>query len=340
MNSCDEEELIFNYIKKNDNTFFSKMKGLDLQDFLIFINHYYIKLRDNLGLNKNVTLGLEIEFENALRYEICKDIETLFPDKKWIVKTDCSLINGAEVNSPVLKDNDESWNNLNIICSIISKYASIGERAGAHVHVGTQVLGDEAQSWINFIKLWAVYENIIFRFAYGEFLNSRNKITKYAKPTSLEFFKCYEIIKKDNFSVDAVISLLSHDRNQAVNFMNVYKKNCDKYYNKNTIEFRCPNGTLDPVIWQNNVNLFVKMLEYAKSSDFNDDILEKRKNGFDNKYFNLKMYNEIFLDQALEFCDLIFNNNVDKVNFLRQYLKSLEICESDKYYARAKRFTK
>jgi len=108
---------------------------------------------------------------------------------------------------------------------------------------------------------------------------------------------------------------------------------------KNTLEFRSPNGTIDPVIWQNNLNMLVNLLLYCKSNDFNNDVIDKRHDKYKEKYNSLYWYNEIYIDQALELCDLIFTNNLDKINFLRQYLKSFEICNKGKYI-KSKRFTK
>ena len=47
----------------------------------------------------------------------------------------------------------------------------------------------------------------------------------------------------------------------------------------------------------------------------------------------LKLMN--YLEQAVELADLIFDNNLDKVYFLRQYIKSFE--KGTKPFARAKR---
>ena len=44
-------------------------------------------------------------------------------------------------------------------------------------------------------------------------------------------------------------------------------------------------------------------------------------------------------DGAIEFTDLIFDKNIDKVYFLRQYLKNMEETTS-KYLKPAKQFTK
>ena len=76
-------------------------------------------------------------------------------------------------------------------------------------------------------------------------------------------------------------------------------------------------------------------------SEVDLELINKRhselvENGIPN---NLRAYNEtINLKQALEFCDLIFTNNLDKVYFLKQYLKSFKI-RTEPYY-KAKKFTR
>ncbi len=54
----------------------------------------------------------------------------------------------------------------------------------------------------------------------------------------------------------------------------------------------------------------------------------------------LNMYNRINLPLALELVDMIFDNNLDKVYFLRQYLKNYQEISRDPCHAvKAKRFT-
>ena len=65
-----------------------------------------------------------------------------------------------------------------------------------------------------------------------------------------------------------------------------------------------------------------KLLVYCQSKDFNQDIVQKRYQIIYDDMAQLKWYDEIYLDQALEFSDLIFTNNLDKIYFLKQYLKS------------------
>lgn len=70
------------------------------------------------------------------------------------------------------------------------------------------------------------------------------------------------------------------------------------------------------------------MLEYASSSKFDLDIVLNRCADLNGDLITLSKYKGVYLDQAIELCDLIFDNNLDKIYFLRQYLKSYEIGNS------------
>lgn len=335
-----DDSPIFQFINPNNNDKLSEMSGFDLQDLIILIDEYYIKLRNRLGFEQYITFGLELEFENAMRDRIDKQLSEAFPNGDWRTKHDGSLHNGAEINSPILRDNETTWKNLDKVCSIVEPLASIDKKSGGHIHIGTQTLGNNKDSWLNFIKMWSVYENIIYRFVYGDFLTARPSMFKYAEPMTKDFWKDYEQLKSESASLDAIISRISHKRYQAVNFNNVSKGNYNKLCNDNTIEFRCPNGSLNSAIWQNNVNFFVKLLTYSRDTSFNDDLVQQRHQLNLDKYVGLKWYDEIYLEQALELCDMIFTNNFDKVYFLRQYLKSFQVCKKNTDYPKARSLTK
>lgn len=329
-------EPLFQYIKPQNNDLFSLMSGSDLQELLYYIENYYLELRNCLGFDKYITFGLELEFENAMKNRIEQRLREVSLYNSWSIKNDRSLISGSEVNSPILIDNSNNWHNLKQVCSIVSQNATIGTNSGGHIHIGTQVLGNNTESWLRFIKIWSVYENIIYRFVYGEFLTARANILRYAKPMTTYFWDDYQKLKESSYlSLWDILGRISRNRYQAVNFDNV--NDFKEIEDGNTIEFRCPNGTLNPTIWQNNVNTFVNLLLYSKSSRYNDDIVENRRKENNDKFSKLSLYGEIYLQQALEFCDMIFTNNFDKVYFLRQYFKSFEI--DTKELARAKEFT-
>lgn len=327
---------IFKFIKPDDNDKLSEMKGFDLQDLLFYLDDYYLSLRDELGLSGDVTFGLELEFEYAIKKRIEDKLWDTGLFSEWITKIDTSLTNGAEINSPILKDEKKSWEQLQTVCDIVSPNAKIGSHSGGHIHIGAQTLGTNPESWINFAGLWAAYENIIFRFGYGNFLTSRETMDDYSKTISPSMRSDYEYLKGlSEVSLKYVIRTLDYGKYYAVNLNHVV--NPDRFITGNTIEFRCPNGTLDATIWQNNVNLFTKLLRYATSKDFDDDTINRRWEQIKDKFTDLRWYDEIYLSQALELCDLIFDNNLDKVYFLKQYLKSFATV--DKRIGKAKPFT-
>ena len=330
---------VFKYLDPCSNDKLSDMDGADLLDLIVLINDYYLQLRKKLGISENATFGLELECENTDKAVIRDEISSVFHNV-WITKSDGTLSSGAEVVSPILRNYTKTWQDLKTVCDIISPLASIDTRSGGHIHIGTQSLGSKRDDWLNFIKLWSSYENIIFRFAYGNYLTARPGISGYAKPVSTAFWYYYEEFINDNIELKKIIAILAHNRYIAVNFKNINIENIGVFDHKNTIEFRCPNGSLDPVIWQNNVNLFVNLLEYAKSSNFDDDLVEKRHKEWSNKYNELKWYNQIFLEQALELCDMIFDNNLDKVYFLKQYLKEYQVCDDNTEFKKAPALTK
>ncbi len=311
-------EKIFKYIYPNKNDIFSNINGSDLLELFNLLDDYYIEYRDSLNFSKDITFGLELEFENVKYRKLLDKFNAL--KSEWIMKHDPSLDDGAEINSPILTDEKIYWDQLKKICLFVQKNGHVGLNSGGHVHIGAHILENEKLYFLNFVKLWSVYENVIFRFCYGEFLTERVNMYKYAAPVSNDFWNAYNILKNN---LDNIKKRFLYEDRRAVNLDN-FLFDCG-YFLKNTIEFRCPNGTLDPVIWQNNVNLFVKLLKYSKSNNFNDDLLSKRHEMNKNEYSNLEYYKEIYLDEAIEFCDLIFNNNLDKINFLRQYLKSFKI---------------
>ena len=334
----------FTFFNLNGKDEFSKLNGSDLQELIVQLNDYYLDLRESLGFDKSITFGLELEFEKMkVKVETLFDIfSKLEVSYLWNNSSDGSLVKGWEIQSPIFKDNPDTWRELSTVCEFVSSYAKVGKHCAGHVHVGTHVLGYEIDTWLKFLKLWSVYENIIYRFSYNEYLNKLPGIC-YCSPTAVKF---YDLMKsyseRKDTDIDDLICSLSHERAQAVNFQNVNTNHKRQYYG-NTIEFRCPNGTLNPVVWQNNVNLFAKLILYSKSNNFDEDIIEKRNNKELSRVCEPRysLYNQIYLEQALELCDLIFDRNIDKIYFLKQYLKSFQTVDSeDKKMKKTLKFTK
>ena len=53
---------------------------------------------------------------------------------------------------------------------------------------------------------------------------------------------------------------------------------------------------------------------------------------------NIYKYSRIYMEQAIELADMIFDNNLDKVYFLRQYIKDGSV--SNKPLVKSREFTR
>ncbi len=339
----------FNFLDLKSNDYLSGLKKNDLNEFLNQLLNYKLHLRRELGIDKELTFGLELEFEHIKDKSLMEDdfhklnlhegIVKSINNKLhlWILDNDSSLkqTDGKEIDSPILIDKEEYWKDLNKICTFIKKNARIDSKCAGHVHIGSQILKYNSKYLMNFIKLWAVYENILYRYGYNEYLNKLEGIY-FCNPAREKFLKDYDFLQNSHIdNIDEMLNVLAV-RPLAVNLLHLSGLTKNGFIaNKDTIEFRSPNGTLDPVIWQNNVNTFVKLLLYSTSNNFDMDTILKREN--DNKIGLLSEYSKICLEQSLELSDLIFDNNLDKIYFLRQYIKNNE--ESNIQMQRTKKFT-
>lgn len=325
------ENSIFDYINPNDNDKLSKLNKLKLLKLMHYLNEYPLSLRESINLNSDTTFGIEIEVEKANKRKIKRTLRK--ESLNWCAHHDFSLTKGIELSSGILTDKKESWQEIKKVCNLLEENSQIDLHCGGHVHLGGHIIGDNPEYWMNLCNLWITYENIIYRFGYGEYLTPRISIGKYAYPVARLFAKDRAYFKR-NLTANEIVKILDVDKYQGINFHNVH--NLNRKVKKNTIEFRSPNGTLDPVIWQNNINFFSKMIEYSKSEDFDKEkIMSDRLN---LKEYNLNNYNKIYMQRALDLCDMLYNNNLDKLYFLRQYLKNFQT--NNNTLVKGKSFTK
>lgn len=330
----------------NINNEFSKLSYNELYFFLMDLRNFYLKVSPSLNLKEEVTFGIEIEADyvnpkdlyfyalskkiNFFNYAVIDPI--LFNDKiytnkrllkNWNIDKETDPKTAVEIISPILKDTPKTWKELFVVCKLLQdRKAQITEKVGAHIHIGAHLMKD-LNSWVNLIKLWTLYEHIIFRFSYGENLNYRSYILEYAGPIRNKVMNNIEKVSEVNY-ISSLLTLLGIKNSQSDSldlhrilyfFKNVYVKN-------NTIEVRCPNGTISPEVWQNNINFFIKLILYSTSENFDSDYINFHLKKLEEKYNTINNYNRLDLTNALKLCDMIFDNNLDKINFLKQYYKN------------------
>ena len=352
------DKTIFECLKPFDNEMLTKINKSDKEYLLSCLDKYYLEYRNSLNLDGDKTFGIEIEFENytgwyALGYNNFKrKLDSVICSDKWKVVNDWSLRNGGEIVSEILTDTNENWEKIRRACEFISSLGEIGVNCASHVHAGSQILGENPLYWKRLFKLWSVYENIIYRFSYGESFVGRPKIMQFSRPAALFYLESLKKIdNKENYNVLEMlwgIEPFSSDDRYTKNFgLSYWRMLADDDYNvysdfnQNnegcTLEYRVPNGTFNEIIWQNNINLFIKMMLYCKSIKYDEDIINKRMLEVEDNCSVLMSYSFLYLEQAIEFVDMIFDNNLDKIYFLKQYIK--DISEEERSFFKTKKLT-
>lgn len=210
-----------------------------------------------IKIPEGMTVGIEIEAANL---EVNNSIF-----KRWKSKEEESVENGAEYTSPILTGSKGDSEEIYFVCNALKTMGAIvnGE-CGGHIHIGEKFL-TTAQSYRNLVELWCNSEEILYAISNREGEITRLKaVEKHAVPLSGKIEKA---IKRQQIYVDdrtrewdLLMSLIDiqKDRYSSVNFKNYAHRI------KETIEFRLSNGTLDPDVWVENINLFGGIVNSAE----------------------------------------------------------------------------
>ena len=224
------------------------------------LNHKTIERLDRftkispITLPGQMTIGVEIESEGlASREEIEKIIGNLLKERTWELSSDITLINGTEAISPILRKDIASHEIYTVCNALYSLGQETSERCGGHIHIGADYLTD-LQDWKNLRNIWNNTEKILYIISNRKGEIPREEVLKYAKPISGKDESKQKTINLESESdlenFIAGIKKIQGDRFSAINYVNVGEEE------KNTIEFRLPNGTLDPTTWIENINFF------------------------------------------------------------------------------------
>ena len=132
-------------------------------------------------LPKDFRFGIEIEFPYDKKEEI--DLQGNFKyynktelEGKWSLDKEYnteypSNITIGEFVSPILGDNIETLDQLNVIVQLVGAFQHPTLKAGArntHFHFDMKLLGDSLEYVRPFLQIFRAYENIIFRIATSE----------------------------------------------------------------------------------------------------------------------------------------------------------------------------
>ena len=306
---------------------FHDLPRKDLEYFFLDLNHYRLRYRATLSIDEKISFAPEIEFEDVLLYFVNKELNKKFFYPDWKAHQDDSCTFqvdnfdvGGEISSPVLHDTEIDWETLREVLEMLRKMkAHATSNTGFHVHVGSQILGEEMENVFRFVKVWCIFEHVIFRFAYGKDSVFRPNIICFSQPICDEALHLFDYVD-GSFDVDVPLDF-DYDKTKVLNFSNFHHLTSVEEVN-NTIEIRCANGTLDANIAQNTIYFYLKLMLFVTSERYDEEFIDYLFAHLESK--SLDQYNELFIRDALLLVDLVFDQAFDKIQFLKQYVKSNE----------------
>lgn len=150
-------------------------------------------------LPQEYTFGLELEFTGGLTSDEAQAVvDQLIKEGKiregWTVHYDNSVVDengkGAEIVSPVLRDDEQTKRELDIITAMIKASGGVmTEKDGGHIHFGVQCLGNNINDIKNFFKLYTVFEPLLYKISTGDLNYVRPGCGNYAKPIQKRLVK-------------------------------------------------------------------------------------------------------------------------------------------------------
>jgi len=266
------------------------------------IKNYHENYYDVISIPENIKFGVEIEFLSPHHLnDIIEEASNTSYEFGYDGITVTSIL---EAVSPVLTNKKETWQELRRVLNIIkSTDAYVDERVGAHIHFDNSIINDN--NVVSFLKLWYVFEEIIYQFSYGEFDHLRYDAFLYANKLDTELRTCLDDYEKGNQDLTIFANF---DKGYGINLSNHLSSRPIHY--KNTYEIRCPNGTINENTWQNNINFFAHLLLFGANQN-NVQIIN-------DYYYKGRLENND--ENAIALSELIFENDNDKLDFLKQYM--------------------
>ena len=174
--------------------------------------------------------------------------------------------------------------------------------------------------------------------------SSKRKFEKKGKENIMEILRVEDLVKTYgkgenqvnavdhiSFSIDkgefvAIVGASGSGKSTLLHLLGGVTINPSSMQKDNTIEFRGANSSDKAIIWQNNVNAVTKLMLAASKDLIDEEKLDYRlveEPASSNNFFN-----------SLELIDTIFDNNLDKIYFLKQYTKTFNFQPAKKLVKR------
>ena len=291
----------------------------------------------NTSLDPKITFGVELEAVTKNRTAqdlINRDKPYLF--NGWGITEDCSISEigepnaGAEFVSPVLNYNSESLHNLKLICETLKEFEYYtNETCGGHIHLGFNYLKD-AREVKTLINLYGVIEDFLYLASNkANSMLRRKSLDQFAKSNDVVIYNLSINFDKLKNMSDVVYYFnrkekYSNERYYGLNLVNIGNEN------KNTIEFRMPNGEINYDELKTNIELFLSVFMLVKRICVDEETHKKYLELFtiDDQLERYERILELLFDSEEireKYRDRIVSNNLEN-NYPEHYSVNLEEC--------------
>lgn len=263
-----------------------------------------MEFRSKLTLPHKANFGLELELDKVDLLEV-RELVGRNIGGDFSVKNDKSLTTGmnAEINTPVLRNSKATWELLKKMGELLKKINASYDRCSFQVNFDGSLL-PSVEDKVRFLKIYAMYEDIVYRFSKGEDSTYRDSLEEYASPIILTLKGVLSI------NNDAVVEMFSNQKRYGICFKS---RDCD------LIEFRTPNMTDNVCLWQNYVTFFYYLLNLVHSGKINMREVDEYISNYSRIYI-LENYEKEKEEKALQLSKKLFCNSTDRINFMHQYL--------------------
>jgi len=253
-----------------------------------------LEYRRQLNIQKLFPLGTELEvagFNILESYQ--KNVFQKFPYpylidtnyqshrhsdyQKWLFTYDSSIMQnkkGVELISPISKLDPSFLNALEIVTTFLKEHHGyIDSNCAQHIHYSFLVFYHHLEALKRFLLLVSYYEPEIQIFLAGEASTLRPKAEIYAGSITQALRNLhfqYQLFQESNWEqFIAKLNLLN--RSYGLNFR---EAKTDTSWLRNTVEIRYPNGSLNPIILENNIYFIYKLIECSFQNINNQELLE------------------------------------------------------------------